>query len=306
LRLYTIKIEKEKGIKMKKFLVLMLIVTILFAAPPYSLPDLSFDSVEELQTFFSWDKDKVPVLSAHRGGPYAGYPENCIETFEHMMSNYPATLEIDVSVTKDSVLVLMHDGTLDRTSTGSGKVTETLFKDIESLYLEDNNGKLTDYRIPTLKEALLWAKGKTVLNLDIKRGVPFKKVIDLVHETGTKANVLIIVYSIKDGVMVNNLDPDLMLSLSIRSEEELERAKVAGIPMDRVTAFTGTRLQKKSLYKMLHDEKVFVNCGTLGNLDKKAEAKGDHLYKRWERMGIDIFASDRPIEVGRVLYGGDQ
>jgi glycerophosphoryl diester phosphodiesterase len=57
---------------------------------------------------------------------------------------------------------------------------------------------------------------------------------------------------------------------------------------------------------MLHDEKVFVNCGTLGNLDKKAEAKGDHLYKRWERMGIDIFASDRPIEVGRVLYGGDQ
>jgi len=76
--------------------------------------------------------------------------------------------------------------------------------------------------------------------------------------------------------------------------------------MDRVTAFTGTYLQKKSLYNMLHDEKIYVNCGTLGNLDKKAAIKGDHLYKRWERLGIDIFATDRPLEVARILYVGDE
>lgn len=290
---------------MKKILILLLAVTILLAKPPFPLPDLSFETVEELQAFFSWEKHRIPVLSAHRGGPYPGYPENCIETFENIMAQYPSTLEIDVSITKDSVLVLMHDGSLDRTSTGSGKVTETLFEELDELFLEDNDGLLTPYRIPTLEEALIWAKGKTVLNLDIKRGVPFEKVIDLVHKTGTRANALIIVYSIEDGVKVHDLDPDLMLSLAIRSEEELIRAKEAGIPMDRVTAFTGTRLQSKRLYRMLHDEKVFVNCGTLGNLDKKAEAKGDHLYKRWEKLGIDIFATDRPLEVGRVLYEGE-
>ena len=196
----------------------------------------------------------------------------------------------------------MHDWSLDRTTTGTGRVNDTYYDDLDELFLEDNDSALTEFKIPTLEEALLWAKGKTVLNLDIKRGVPFKKVIDLVHKTETKASVLIIVYSIKDGIKVNQLDPDLMLSLAIRSQEELERALESGIPMNRVTAFTGTRLQKKPLYNMLHKEKVFANCGTLGNLDRKAKAKGDHLYKQWEKLGIDIFATDRPIEVGNILY----
>ena len=288
---------------MKKLIILLLIFSIIIAKTPYPLPDLSFESIDEIQNFFSWSEDRTPVLSAHRGGPYPGYPENCIETFENILDHYPSTLEVDVAVTKDSVLILMHDWNLKRTTTGEGSVNETNFDVIKKLYLEDNDGNLTNFQVPTLEEALIWAKGKTVLNLDIKRGVPFKKVIELVHKTGTEANVLIIVYSIKDGVKVNKIDPELMLSLAIRSEDELKRSKEAGIPMNRVTAFTGTRLQNKSLYKMLHKEKVFANCGTLGNLDKKAEAKGDHWYKRWERLGIDIFATDRALEVGKILYG---
>jgi glycerophosphoryl diester phosphodiesterase len=293
-----------KGNKMlKKIILILLISSFIFASPPYLLPDLSFENVEQLQDFFLWEQERIPILSAHRGGPYPGYPENCIETFENILAHYPSTLEVDVSVTKDSVMILMHDRDLKRTTNGEGSVNETNFNDLKDLYLEDNEGNISNYKIPTLKEALLWAKGKTVLNLDIKRGVPFKNVIDLIHETETEASVLIIVYSIKDGVKVNKLDPNLMLSLAIRNQEELERAKEAGIPMNRVTAFTGTRLQKKSLYRMLHKEKVYANCGTLGNLDKKAEAKGDHLYKRWEKLGIDIFATDRPLEVGNILYG---
>jgi glycerophosphoryl diester phosphodiesterase len=287
---------------MKKLLLLLIITTFMLAAPPYAEPDLSFDSIEDLQAFFVWSPGRLPVLSAHRGGPYPGYPENCIETFQNILNHYPSTLEVDVSVTKDSVLILMHDWSLDRTTTGTGRVNDTYYDDLDNLFLEDNDSVLTEFKIPTLEEALLWAKGKTVLNLDIKRGVPFKKVIDLVHDTETKASVLIIVYSIEDGIKVNNLDPDLMLSLAIRSQEELERALEAGIPMNRVTAFTGTRLQEKSLYNMLHKEKVFANCGTLGNLDRKAVAKGDHLYKKWEKLGIDIFATDRPLEVGKILY----
>jgi len=287
---------------MKKLILLLFITSFLLATPPYPVPDLSFDSVENLQAFFVWSPDRLPVLSAHRGGPYPGYPENCIETFQNIIDHYPSTLEVDVSITKDSVLILMHDWSLDRTTTGTGRVNDIYYKDLENLFLEDNDSVLTEFRIPTLEKALIWAKGKTVLNLDIKRGVPFNKVIDLVHKTETEASVLIIVYSIKDGLKVNHLDPDLMLSLSLRNEEEIQRAKDAGILMNRVTAFTGTYLQKKKLYSMLHEEKIFANCGTLGNLDKKATAKGDHLYKKWEKLGIDIFATDRPLEVGYMLY----
>ena len=209
---------------LKKIILLLLITSLLLASPPYAEPDLSFDSVEDLQAFFVWSPDRLPVLSAHRGGPYPGYPENCIETFQNILNHYPSTLEVDVSVTKDSVLILMHDWSLDRTTTGTGRVNDTYYDDLDNLFLEDNDSVLTEFKIPTLEEALLWAKGKTVLNLDIKRGVPFKKVVDLVHQTETQASVLIIVYSISDGIKVNNLDPDLMLSLAIRSQEELDRA----------------------------------------------------------------------------------
>jgi glycerophosphoryl diester phosphodiesterase len=287
---------------MKKFLILLIITVILLSAPPCEPPDLSFDSVEESQSFFIWHANRTPLISAHRGGPYPGYPENCIETFEYVLSKIPATLEIDISMTRDSVLILMHDRTLERTSTGSGRISDTEYRELQDLFLEDNEGELTEYKIPSLEEALRWARGKTVLNLDVKRGVPFDKIVDLIHQTQTQASVIVIVYNVEDALRIRRLDPNLLLSVSIRNEEELHRVKNAGIPMNRITAFTGTRLQPRKLYRRLHDEQVFVNLGTLGNLDQKAKARGDHWYRRWERMGVDIFSTDRPLEVARMLY----
>ena len=43
-------------------------------------------------------------MSAHRGGPYPGYPENAIETFEYIASQIPTVIECDIAMTKDSVL----------------------------------------------------------------------------------------------------------------------------------------------------------------------------------------------------------
>ena len=50
-----------------------------------------------------------------------GYPENCIETFENTLSHMPSFFEIDPQMTRDSVIVLMHDPTIDRTTTGKEK-----------------------------------------------------------------------------------------------------------------------------------------------------------------------------------------
>lgn len=47
-----------------------------------------------------------------------GYAENCIEGLENVLTQMPAFFEIDPRLTKDSVIVLMHDATLDRTTTG--------------------------------------------------------------------------------------------------------------------------------------------------------------------------------------------
>lgn len=98
-------------------------------------------------------------------------------------------------MTKDSVLVLMHDDDLDRTTTGKGKVNEVTFEYIQSLFLEDNDGNLTEFKVPTLKEALLWSKGKALLTVDIKRSVPYEKIVEEVRETKSEAHAALITYS---------------------------------------------------------------------------------------------------------------
>src|SRR5690606_27567874 len=133
---------------------------------------IRLSSREEAYDFYTWSSDRIPMVSAHRGGPYPGFPENAIETFANILKFTPSIIELDVAMTRDSVLVLMHDDELDRTTNGTGKVEEVTFEYIQGLLLEDNHGNLTEFKVPTLKEALVWSKGKALLTVDIKQSVP--------------------------------------------------------------------------------------------------------------------------------------
>ncbi len=257
--------------------------------------------LDETRDFYNWTSDRIPLVSAHRGGPYPGFPENAIETFDNILNYTPAIIELDVAMTMDSVLVLMHDDDLERTTNGNGKVNEVTFDYIQSLYLEDNEGNLTEFKVPTLKEALLWSKGKALLTVDIKRSVPFEKVIEEVRETESEAYAALISYTFPAAKKLNSLAPELMLSVTIRNEEEIQRLEETGIPWDRVIAFTGLAERNPEFNKALHDRGVFAILGVLGNLDQSAEARGDQLYASFIQNGADILATDRPIEAAVAI-----
>ena len=159
---------------MKTFMKLTLLLLfsgllLLSPAPAQEKHYLSFDSPVELQQYLSWTPEQPPIVSAHRGGPMNGFPENCIETFENALIYAPCLIECDVAKTKDSVLVMMHDKTLNRTTTGEGEVGSYTLEELKKLKLRDNQGNVTAYQIPTLAEALDWARGKAIIELDIKK-----------------------------------------------------------------------------------------------------------------------------------------
>ena len=110
-----------------------------------------------------------------------GYPENSIEGCEKTLSFMHSIFEIDPRLTKDSVIVLMHDATLERTSNGTGKVSDYTYEELQQFNLKDRQGNLTPYKIPTLIEMLEWGKGKTVFNLDNKQ-VPWEIYSRLLNE----------------------------------------------------------------------------------------------------------------------------
>src|SRR5690554_1062568 len=77
---------------------------------------LDFETPAELHRFFAYGQGRT-IISGHRGTVEHGLAENCIEGMEAVLQHTPAFFEIDPRMTKDSVVVLMHDATLDRTTT---------------------------------------------------------------------------------------------------------------------------------------------------------------------------------------------
>ena len=255
-----------------------------------------------LSGFMTHQSGALPKISAHRGGgDLPGYPENCIESFAYLAKTLPVIIECDIDLTRDSVLVMMHDATLDRTTTGTGPLIGQTYAETQTLRLKDNAGTMTTYKIPTLEDVLRWGKNKVTFTLDVKRNVKFEKVVDVIHKTGATNYAAIITYNATDAARVHKLDPALMISVGIRNVADYQRLRDLEIPDNRMVAFVGTREADPELYRFLHEKGIGCILGTLGNLDKQAVAKGDSVYSSFAQRGADIMSTDRPIEMWRVL-----
>jgi glycerophosphoryl diester phosphodiesterase len=98
--------------------------------------------------------------------------------------------EIDLQRTKDGHMILMHDPSVDRTTTGKGNVSDFTLEEIRGLRLRDGLGSPTAFAVPTLREALVVARGRILLNLD-KGYRYFGEVMPLLEETNTVGHVLL-------------------------------------------------------------------------------------------------------------------
>lgn len=285
---------------MKKLL--LIVFTLLISVTGYGQQyALKFKNVKELQQFMVWSPSRYPLVSCHRGGPVTGFPENSIETFANSVKLHPSIIECDASLTKDSMLVMMHDDRLERTSNGTGLVKEKSLEELKQVLLKDNEGTLTTFHIPTLDEVLGWGKDKVIFTLDVKRGVPYKKMIEAVRRNRAESYSIIITYSATQASEVYKLAPDLMISASIRTVADLERLNQMGIPNNRIVAFVGTSEPNKEVYDYLHSKGIWCILGTMGNLDKRAIAQGDGSYAKLIENGADILSSDRAAQSAAEL-----
>lgn len=268
----------------------------------YEISTKEKDNVRLITSFKSWSNNPIPLISAHRGGPYPGFPENAIETFENITKYTPVVIECDVAMSKDSVLVLMHDKTLNRTTTGYGNVQDKTYEELKKLNLVDNEGKETNFKIPTLDKVLSWGKGKVLFTLDIKRGVPFNKVVDFVEKHNAVDYAAIITYRIQDAKLIHQLNKEMIISVSAGNNGAIDQIEKANLPAEKLLGFVGTRQPDLSHYNSLKEKGIKTILGTLGNLDKSAVAKGnDEVYITYIKNGANIIATDRPLEVAKVF-----
>ena len=141
-----------------------------------------------------------PLVIAHRGYR-ANYPENTLVAFQAAIDAGADMIELDVLLTRDRKMVVIHDESLDRTTNGQGMVTDYTLSELKELDAGSwFDPCFTGERLPTLEEVLDLVKGQAFLNIEIKRSAyePHhppdaieKQIVELVRRKNFVEGVLI-------------------------------------------------------------------------------------------------------------------
>jgi glycerophosphoryl diester phosphodiesterase len=265
---------------------------------------ISFKKTEDVQQYFSYRAGGGAILvSGHRGGREPGFPENSIGGIQNVLNRMPAFFEIDPRLTKDSVIVLMHDATLDRTTDATGKVSDYTWDELQSVRLKDCDGHVTSEKIPTLEDVILWSRGKTVINLD-KKDVPLPLIVALIKKHKAEKHVMLTVHTGAQAKYYSDRLPGIMLSAFARNDTEYEDMAISGVPWKCMIAYVGPTINEtnKHIVEKLHSHGVrcMVSCApthdTLKTADERRTAYKQEIEKR-----PDIIESDLPVEIWETL-----
>lgn len=257
-------------------------------------------------------EQRLAVVSAHRGQPDPDAAENALSSLRESLAAGVPILEIDIATTRDGTLVLMHDDTLDRTTTGSGRVAEKTYNELKSLNIRRDDGGLTDDRVPTLAAALTWGRtAGAYFQLDVKKSTRFADVVAAVDKARMRDRVIVITYNQADAITVHRLDPALLVSVAIDSPADVDALAAQGFNPDRLLAWTGNRDERPGLWQALAGRGIEPLFGTLGRpgarLDDRYIQDGDPSeYRALAQAGVTMIASDRAATAATALGNDHQ
>ncbi len=261
--------------------------------------------VEEIRN----PKSKNVLVVCHRGD-WRNFPENSIPAIESVIEMGADVVELDIQLTKDSVLVLMHDGTIDRCTTGKGRVADLTYEELQKFYMKTAHGTRCslDLKVPTLREALEVCKDRIVINID-KGYNHYGLVLALAEEMGMTEQILIkgssSLASIRDKMAANKqnlLYMPIITPTNAKSMALFEEYIADDEPQLAYEICWGeyTPEVESAMQRLIADgSKLWVNslwnslCGGLSD-DVAWVTSADEVYGKLVDMGATMIQTDRP------------
>ncbi|CAD0218409.1 glycerophosphodiester phosphodiesterase family protein [Chryseobacterium sp. JV274] len=253
--------------------------------------------------------DKVMVV-AHRGD-WREAPENSVWAVKKAIEKGVDMAEIDLAMTKDSVLILMHDNTIDRTTTGKGKPSDFTLDEIKKLHLRDGLGVETQMKVPTLQEILEISDGKILLNLDkgfdyIKQVYPLVKKRNMLDQILFKGHESYPEFNQKYGDIKNEIH--YMPIIQLGKSEDLKKISdyIRNYKIYGFEFTVGTTEKDLIDFKSLREKKVKIWVNSLwphhnaGNNDDLVLENAD-VYDWYITKGVNVIQTDRPKELINYL-----
>ena len=245
-------------------------------------------------------------VAAHRGGA-ALWPENSLLAFRQALALGVDALEFDLHMTADSEVVVMHDPTLERTTTAAGRVRDLKLADLAGARLKARDGTVTDEPIPTFAQVLdLAAKGSAELLPEIKvdanrqryDGIE-EKVLALVRARGLSARTTIQAFQPGTIRRLRELSPAARTMLLVaRGDVERDRARAAEA-VRRARDLGATDL---GMNHRLIDADVVAAARADGIRVSAWTVNHEADIRRMIDLGVDMVMSDRP-DLAKRLTG---
>lgn len=230
------------------------------------------------------------AVVCHRGN-HVEAPENTLDAFREAVKVGADFFETDLRTTKDGVVVLMHDSTVDRTTNGKGKVRDLTLREIRDLKIK--GARSDSERVPTFDEALRLARGRINIYMDIKDVTP-QQVLPLLQKSHMQGNVIAYVYS---GAQVDqwHLGAPAIPAISdfeLKEPSQLEATWHA----HPFAIFDGPAFDLNSqTVARLHELNVLVWP------DIQNPAEGPDQWKHFMDYGVDGFQTDHPAALIQFL-----
>jgi len=166
-----------------------------------------------LLSFASFSQN--PIIIAHRGAS-AYAPENTISAFEKAIEMKALIIETDVHQTKDSMVVIMHDLSVDRTTNGKGLIKDISSSDFKQLSIKQQKTILKE-NPPTLEEAIIAINGRCKLLIELKKGNSYypnieKHIVDLISKYNAQ-NWISTIHSFEKEPLINFAKRDSSINL---------------------------------------------------------------------------------------------
>jgi len=249
---------------------------------------------------------KRPLIIAHRGYR-AKYPENTLASFKAALAAGAGMLELDVMLTKDRKVVVIHDATLERTTDGHGQVNSYTLKELKELDAGSwFHPRFAGEHLPALEEVLGLVHGRTFLNIEIKSNAYEahhppdaieKQVVELVRRKNALTSVLISSFEWKILENVASMEDAPAIALISKYPAEGDNVKRC-IRLKAFSWHPNCSELKYDQVRIMREEGIRVFPY---NVDSPGE------YQRMIQMDVDgIITSDPPLLSDLAQEWGDK
>lgn len=245
----------------------------------------------------NFDRSRVWICAHRCNTDNSSTPENSITALKKCIgSGYVDIVEIDPRMTRDGVMVLMHDETVNRTTNGTGKVSDMTYAQVHALRLKLPDGTLTSDTVPSLRGFLLESKDKIFVDIDFIDKVPHTELYNLVKECGMIDQVMF--YTSSNSQAVSSLlgyTPPGIVFTQTGKESDAVAYKEQGI---YVTQITTAKMLETNLGIVAAQNSLAVLSNTLvqNGITIDNDIKYNNDYSGVDKLlggGINIIQTDR-------------